>query len=103
MMARVGEVAKVAVGNNSKGKRPWTRKIYDRYTVHGSRNFPAYAFNASAEEYQLAGKKRQGMNSPQIRKQMAKHVSHMQKALAEKLELRELKKAKREAAKSKVK
>jgi hypothetical protein len=103
MIARVGEVAKAAVGNNAKGKRPWTRKIYDRYTVHGSRNFPTYAFNAAAEEYQLAGKTWQRMNSPQIRKQMSKHVSHMQKALAGKLELRELKKAKREAAKAKVK
>jgi RNA-directed DNA polymerase len=102
MMARVGEVAKAAVGKNAKGLRPWTRKIYERYTVHGSRNFPVYAFNAASAEYQLAGKKRQGMNSPQIRKQMSKHVSHMQKALAEKLELRELKKAKREAAKAKT-
>lgn len=97
MMARVGEVAKASVGNKSKGKRPWTKKLYERYTVHGSRNFPAYAFNALAAEYELSRRPRKGMDSPEIRKQMAKHVKHMQKALDEKVVLRKKKKAKREA------
>jgi RNA-directed DNA polymerase len=100
MMVRVGEVAKAAVGSNAKGKRPWTRKLYELYTVHGNRNFPAYAFNAAALEYLLAGKQRQGMDSPQIRKQMTKHVQHMQVALQEKLELRTKKRESREAAKA---
>ena len=103
MMARVGEVAKAAVGNRANGTRPWTKKLFDRYTVHGSKNFPAYAFNGVGEWYNLGGKIRTGLDSPQIRKQMAKHVVHMKTALAKKVELRIKMKAKRENAKARKK
>jgi aspartate 1-decarboxylase len=100
MMARVGEVAKATVGNRANGKRPWKKKLFERYTVHGAKNFPAYAFNGAAARYHLGGKIRTGMDSPQIRKQMAKHVGNIQAALQEKVEARKMQKANKVKAKT---
>lgn len=101
MLARVGEVAKASVGLRAKGNRPWTRKLYERYSIHGSKNFPTYAANSAADRYSQGGKLRRGMDSPEIRKQMAGHIPKLKEMLDSKVIQRKKLREKRDKAKSK--
>ncbi len=92
MMTKVWATAKATFGLRSRGNKPFTRLLYRRYSIHGEKNFPHYAFKAASEEYDTNHGRRKGMSSPEIRKQMVKHIPNLQKAIGAKTRRRKAQK-----------
>lgn len=84
MMTKVWGTAKATFGLRSRGDQPFTRLLYRRFSIHGEKNFPRYAYKAASEQYETIQGMREGMSSPQIRKQMSRHVGILQDAIVAK-------------------
>lgn len=75
MKARVFKAVSMAYGKNSKANIIFKRELYNRYSHLGEQNFILYALNASKEYYfNSKGEKKDGFNSPAIRKQISSHM-----------------------------
>ena len=76
MKARIVKTISMAYSKNSKSDTIFKQQIYSRYSHLGKRNFLTYAHNASKAFYKnSAGVKKEGMNSPSIKKQIAAHMA----------------------------
>lgn len=75
MKARVVKTISMAYSKNAKSNKIFKQQIYSRYTHLGKRNFLSYATNASKKYYVNSnGDRKEGMNSPNIKRQIAAHV-----------------------------
>ncbi len=75
MKSRVVKSVSMAYSKNSKSDTIFKQQIYSRYTHHGKRNFLSYAYNASKKYYlNSKGERKEGMDSPSIRRQIAAHM-----------------------------
>ena len=75
MKARIVKSVSMAHSKNSKSDTIFKQQIFSRYSHLGKRNFLSYANNASKKYYtNSAGEKKEGMDSPSIRKQIASHM-----------------------------
>ena len=73
--ARVVKAVSMAYSENSKSDTIFKQQIYSRYSHLGKRNFLSYANNASKKYYtNSAGVRKEGMDSPSIRRQIAAHM-----------------------------
>lgn len=80
---RIDKSVKMAYSRNGVGDKVKTRTTYLRYSHVGRRNFPKYIYDSSSDQYPNAsGQMKDGMDSPVIRRQIAKHVSKIQKTLS---------------------
>jgi RNA-directed DNA polymerase len=74
MKGRIAKTVAMAYSDNAKGSKIWKEQLFHRYTHLGKRNFLSYAYNASKATYKNSqGQSKPGMDSPAIRKQLAKH------------------------------
>ncbi len=60
---------------NTRSNQIFMSQIYERYTHIGKRNFLTYAFKAAKNLYEEGGIKKQGLNSPAIKKQLRNHFA----------------------------
>lgn len=75
MKARVVKSVSMAYSKNSKSDTIFKQQIYSRYSHLGKRNFLSYAYNASKKYYLNSdGERKEGMNSPSIKRQIAAHM-----------------------------
>lgn len=75
---RILKTMMMVYGKRSKSDKIYKRQILELYSHFGSRNFITYAHNASKASYRnSAGKVRQGLNSPSIKRQLAGHFSFL--------------------------
>jgi len=82
MKASVQKTVKQAYGKNRKGNKIFKKKLYQKYTHLGSRNFIKYAHNAASATYTNSkGEIREGFNSQTIRLQVARHFDKLQREL----------------------
>lgn len=85
MKVRIVKTVSMAYSDKSKDDKIWKAQILHRYTHLGKRNFLKYAYNASKPEYENSkGDIKEGMNSPAIRKQIARHFNIFMKTLEDK-------------------
>lgn len=90
LTARIRENLKAAYGSNSIGEKVFTKKLFNRYTEKGDRNFITYA--KRAKEY---------MNSKTIHKQYKNSILKVKKILEQKKQkFEERKKSNRNSQKS---
>lgn len=74
MKSRIVKTVSMAYSKNGKADKVWKEQLFHRYTHLGKRNFLKYAYNASKQTYKNAkGETKEGMNSPAIRRQLARH------------------------------
>jgi RNA-directed DNA polymerase len=79
MKARVVKTIIMAYSSKSKSNKIFKQQLLHRYTHLGKRNFLSYALNASKNYYSNSeGEKKEGMNSPSIRRQVSSHISILQ-------------------------
>ena len=84
MKARIVKTVSMAY-NNAKSEKIRKRQLFDRYSHLGRRNFLRYAYNASKPEYLNSKReKKEGMNSPAIRKQVSRHSNILWRTLERK-------------------
>jgi RNA-directed DNA polymerase len=82
MKARISKTVKMAYSKSGVGDRIFKQKLLHRYTHLGKRNFLYYAYNAAKEFYVNAKhEKKEGMNSPAIKKQLSRHISVLRNSL----------------------
>ncbi|RZJ68847.1 MAG: hypothetical protein EOO47_24495 [Flavobacterium sp.] len=82
---RILKSVKMAYGSNSKAGKILKKKIYDRYTHFGERNFITYAQNAAKISYtNSSGVIRDGLNSPSIRRQLSAHFTIIEREIKKK-------------------
>lgn len=82
MKARVSKAVKMAYSKSAKGSTIFKRKIYQRYTHLGNRNFISYAKKAACEKYiNSNGEIKYGLDSNSIRKQISKHFKNVNKTI----------------------
>lgn len=75
MKARIVKSVSMAYSENSKSDTIFKQQIFSRYSHLGKRNFLSYANNASKKYYtNSAGDRKEGMNSPSIKRQIAAHM-----------------------------
>lgn len=75
MKARIVKSVSMAYSENSKSDTIFKQQIFSRYSHLGKRNFLSYANNASKRYYtNSAGERKEGMNSPSIKRQIAAHM-----------------------------
>jgi RNA-directed DNA polymerase len=75
MKGRIVKAVSMAYSKISKSARINRLQIFSRYSHLGKRNFLSYAFNASKPYYKnTAGEKKQGMDSPGIKRQLSAHM-----------------------------
>ncbi|WP_169817494.1 reverse transcriptase domain-containing protein [Algoriphagus vanfongensis] len=75
MKARVAKSISMAYSENAKSDIIFKQQIYSRYSHLGKKNFLSYVKNASKRYYSnSAGEKKDGMNSPSIKRQVAAHM-----------------------------
>ncbi len=75
MKARIVKTVSMAYSTNSKSDKINKHQIFSRYSHFGKRNFLSYANNASKKYYKNnAGDRKEGMDSPSIRRQIAGHM-----------------------------
>lgn len=85
MKARIVKTVSMAYSEAGKSDKIWKQQLLHRYTHLGKSNFLKYAYNASKEEYLNNNKeKKQGMNSPAIRKQISRHFDILISSLEKK-------------------
>ena len=74
MKGRIIKTVMMAYSPKSNSNRIWKEQMLHRYTHLGKRNFLKYAYNASKPSYKNStGDIKEGMDSPAIRKQIARH------------------------------
>jgi len=79
MRRRIFKTISMAYSDNSKAPMLFKKQVLSRYSHFGKRNFLSYARNASREFYKnKKGDRKEGMNSPAIRKQIAGHMNILQ-------------------------
>jgi hypothetical protein len=84
MHRRVAKTVYMAYSENAKGDRIFRQQLYHRYTHLGKRNFPRYAYAVAKPYYKnKKGVKKEGMDSPAIRRQLSGHWSRMTDTLAQ--------------------
>lgn len=89
MKASVQKTIKQAYGKNQKGNKIFKKKLYEKYTHLGSRNFITYAHNAASATYTNSkGETKQGFDSETIRLQIARHFEKLQAELVKRSEER---------------
>jgi hypothetical protein len=72
---------------NTQSDQIFLKQIYERYTHLGTRNFLTYAFKAAKKSYDNGdGIKRDGLNSPAIKKQILNHFLLLRHELQKKNE-----------------
>lgn len=82
MKARIGKTIMMAYSSKSKTDKILKKQIFERYSHLGNRNFISYAIKASKEYYSNSKKvKKEGMNSKNIRKQLASHFSILEREI----------------------
>lgn len=82
MKARLDKTVYMAYSPNGKDERIFKKQLFERYTHLGKRNFLSYAYRSSLKEYTNAENiVKPAMNSPAIRKQLARHVSILMNSL----------------------
>jgi len=102
MKARISKSVMMAYSVNGKDKKVWKKKIFERYSHLGSRNFITYAYNASEEYYSNKHHVvKEGLNSPAIKRQLSRHFSILLKTLSSKNNQRYLYKQTKDKAISK--
>lgn len=75
MKGRIVKTAQMANSPNSKSDKIFLHQLYHKYSHLGKRNFLTYAYNAASKYYTNSeGEKKEGMNSPSIRKQVSNHM-----------------------------
>lgn len=75
MKARIVKSVSMAYSENSKSNTLFKQQIFSRYSHLGKRNFLSYANNASKKYYTNSeGERKEGMNSPSIKRQIAAHM-----------------------------
>jgi RNA-directed DNA polymerase len=85
MKARIVKTVSMAYSDKSKSDKIWKAQMLNRYTHLGKRNFLKYAYNASQAQYENSiGEIKEGMDSPAIRKQVARHFNILLKTLEDK-------------------
>jgi RNA-directed DNA polymerase len=85
MTGRIIKTVVMAYSDNGKDNKIWKKQIFERYSHLGNRNFLTYSYNASKEFYTNSKKeKREGMNSPSIRKQLSRHFTILVNTLSSK-------------------
>lgn len=82
MRARIVKTVGMAYGKSRSSDRVFKQQIFHRYTHLGKRNFLHYAYHASQKEYRVRKGIRAGMDSPAIRKQLARHFEIIFKSLS---------------------
>ena len=79
MKGRIVKTVMMANSPNSKSEKIFLQQLYHKYSHLGNRNFLTYARNASKKYYQNSkGERKEGMDSPEIKKQLARHFNIMQ-------------------------
>jgi RNA-directed DNA polymerase len=81
MRARIVKTIGMAYGKSGVSNRVFKEQIFHRYTHLGKRNFLHYAYRASQKKYRVRKGVRTGMDSPAIRKQLARHFEIIFKSL----------------------
>lgn len=84
MRMRITKTIGMAYGKSGVSDRIFKEQIYHRYTHLGKRNFLHYVYQASQKEYRVRRGLRKGMDSPAIRKQLARHFTVIFKSLENK-------------------
>lgn len=75
MKARIAKSVSMAYSENSKSDAIFKQQIFSRYSHLGKRNFLSYVNNASKRYYtNSAGERKDGMDSPSIKRQIAAHM-----------------------------
>lgn len=82
MRARIVKTVGMAYGKSGVSDRVFKEQIFHRYTHLGKRNFLHYAYHASQKEYRVRKGLRMGMDSPAIRKQLARHFEIVFRSLS---------------------
>lgn len=83
MKARITKTIMMVRGRSSKSNKIFRTQLYHRYTHLGKKNFLGYAYKASKKYYKNAkGIIKDGMDSPNIRKQLATHFEILRRELA---------------------
>lgn len=89
MKSGVWNTVAMAYGKNEKGSHIFRKKLYERYTHLGKRNFYQYALNAASKEYKNSSNEiKKGLNSPSIKKQLSNHFAVLVRTLDKKNEAR---------------
>lgn len=89
MKAGVWNTVAMAYGKNEMGHHIFKKKLYQRYTHLGKRNFYRYALNASSETYtNSSGELKPGLNSPTIKRQLSNHFAVLVRTLEKKNRIR---------------
>lgn len=89
MKARIDKSVSMAYSPNGKSDKIFQKQILERYSHLWDRNFITYAKKAASERYKNSkGEWRDGLNSPAISKQIAKHIQLIELSLVKKNEQR---------------
>ena len=85
MKSRIIKTVSMAYSQNGKSDKIWKAQLLERYTHLGTRNFIKYAYNASSPFYLNSEKeKKEGLSSPAIKKQVARHFNILLSTLDDK-------------------
>ena len=82
MKAKIFKTVSMAYSPNSKSDKIFKQQLYSRYSHFGRRNFLTYAKNASKKYYKNSkGVRKEGMDSPSIKRQIAAHMRILQQEI----------------------
>lgn len=82
MKGRITKTIMMARGSKSKSDKVFKAQLYHRYTHLGKKNFLNYAYKASQKYFlNSEGKRKEGMNSPSIRRQIKAHFDILKREL----------------------
>lgn len=85
LTAKIEKTVAMAYSPTGRTNKIFTEKLFHKYTHLGKRNFIQYALNASRATYKTpSGETKEGLDSPAIRKQIARHTSILMKKLENK-------------------
>ncbi len=85
MKQSIRKTVAMAYSKTGKNDAIFKQKLYHKYTHLGKRNFVTYAYNAASEIYRNnRGNIKEGLNSPAIKKQLARHFNIIKKELLNK-------------------
>jgi RNA-directed DNA polymerase len=74
MKGRIIKTVCMAYSEQERGEKIFKQQLFHRYTHLGKRNFLHYAYNASKDYYKNSENVRKdGMNSPAIKRQLSRH------------------------------
>jgi RNA-directed DNA polymerase len=82
MRARIVKSVGMAYGAKGHSDQVFKKQIFYRYTHLGKRNFLHYAYQASQKSYRVSRGLKEGMDSPAIKKQIARHFDVILKSLS---------------------